>query len=138
MSVTRTWIALPCFVALAACCGATEASQVRLNIESEPSRVTQVTNAEGYIVTLHEAWLVLRDFEFTTAAEQHTASLMRRAYDWLVPAAVAHPGHYQGGTVVGALRGRFVVDALQKEPSARLICSFPTTKPPTSPSIWQR
>jgi hypothetical protein len=45
----------------------------------------------------------------------HAKSLFHEGWDLVVPSAWAHPGHYQGGEVIGGLDGRFVVNLLERE-----------------------
>jgi len=57
-------------------------------------------------VRLTRAQLALRDLSFTVAGELHA-----RGGGWgLLGAAWAHPGHYEGGEVTGALVGRILLD----------------------------
>ena len=66
-----------------------------------------------YEVQLSRCRVAIDTVEFTTDGEQHARSgwnLPGRLYDLAVPTAMAHPGHYAGGEIVGELAGRFVFD----------------------------
>lgn len=76
----------------------------------DESGLETTTNDLGFEITLSEARLAVRDFQFTTAGELHTASVPQRLWSFLVPPALAHPGHYEGGEVIGEAQGRFLVD----------------------------
>lgn len=96
-------------VAQYACGGAEEAPRVSLPVVVDSRGLPTVTNDRGYGVTLTEARTAIENIEFTVAGEAHTTSFWRRVSDFLLPKAVAHPGHFQGGEVTGELRGRFVL-----------------------------
>jgi hypothetical protein len=72
--------------------------------------IETTTNDLGFEITLTEARLTVRDLQFTTAGELHTAGLPQRLWSLLVPRALAHPGHYEGGEVIGEAPGHFLVD----------------------------
>lgn len=63
----------------------------------------------GYRVDLEHCRVAIDTLELTTDGEMH-ASLLGPVWDLVVPNAVAHPGHYAGGEVVGELSGRYVFD----------------------------
>lgn len=79
-----------------------------LPVVVDGSQLADVVNDLGYTVHLDAARLAIGDLEFTIRGEMHgaTASLWR----FVVPTAWAHPGHYAGGDVTGALPGAFVLD----------------------------
>lgn len=93
-----------------ACANSQEAERVKLPVEVDGSRLTDTVTDLGYTVHLETARLAIGDVEFTIRGEMHgaTASL----WNVLVPTAWAHPGHYAGGEVTGALPGPFVLDWL--------------------------
>jgi hypothetical protein len=100
--------------ALLACsllgCGeAEEAPRVSVALVSDASGMGPTRTDLGYEVELLDAAVAIEDVLFATAGEAHEGSLLRRMSDWLVPVAVAHPGHFQNGDITGELRGRFVV-----------------------------
>jgi len=71
--------------------------------------VTAVDTDLGYHVELTRCRVAIDTLEFTSSGEMH-ASLLRPLWDLVVPDAMAHPGHYAGGEVVGELPGRYVFD----------------------------
>lgn len=99
-------------VATLSCSDAEEPARVGLDLVVDRSAL-EVTHTDlGYEVGLDEARIMVRDFTFAMAGEAHTTSLLRRAYDWMVPPSYAHPGHFQGGDITGELHGRFLLDWL--------------------------
>lgn len=99
-------------VALAAC-ASEEAPRVLLPVAIDAGEAAApVTSDLGYTVTLTRARAAIEDLQFTTGGETHL-TLLDRLHRWLVPIALAHPGHGSGGEVVGELRGLFVVDWLR-------------------------
>ena len=96
-------------VVLCSCGEPSEAPRVELPVFVDDTGAVAVTTDLGYTVELTTARMAFADLELTVAGEVHTA-LWRRAADWLLPVAHAHPGHVQGGEVTGELPGRFVVD----------------------------
>lgn len=96
-------------LALHACGDPEEAPRVALPVVVDSSGLGQVTTNLGYDVELTEARVVIENIAFTSAGEAHTAALLPQITNLLIPAAHAHPGHFQGGDVTGELRGRFVV-----------------------------
>ena len=105
-------------------CGAPEgARRAALPIRADASPLAAaVTTDLGYRVTLTRARLALRDLHFTVAGELHARAplapptplwrALRAALAALSSpsAAHAHPGHYEGGEVTGALTGYFSLD----------------------------
>jgi hypothetical protein len=97
---------------LCACGEPEEAPRVELPVFVDPSGTGAVTTDLGYTIELTEARTVIEDLTFAIAGEAHEASLWRRLSRLVIPAAYAHPGHFQGGDVTGELRGRFVLSWL--------------------------
>jgi molybdopterin-binding protein len=89
--------------ALAACGGGRELLEVP--ITAAPSASSFVTDA-GATVTVDVARVAVADLRFEDPAETYAV------LDWLVPAAVAHPGHDFAGDTTGELLGTFDVDWL--------------------------
>jgi len=108
MHFRHCWLVLGVF----SCAGAQEPERVELPVKVADRGVMPVETDLGYEVTLSEARLVIDDLQFTIAGEAHAASVWQRCADWLVPAAHAHPGHYEGGDVTGELAGHFVLDLM--------------------------
>jgi hypothetical protein len=71
--------------------------------------ITTIDTDLAYRVELARCRVAIDTLEFTTSGEMH-ASLLRPLWDLVVPDAIAHPGHYAGGEVVGELPGRHVFD----------------------------
>lgn len=98
-------------------CGApADAERVQLPVVLDASGIQTVTTDLGYVVSLSQARLVVRDLTFAIAGEAHEVdarSFLSRA---LLPTAHAHPGHYQGGDVTGELPGRFLLDWFADKP----------------------
>ena len=110
------WSLLAC---LLASCAAEEAPRVELPVRVECGGVigaeASVTTDLGYVVTVTDARIALGGMVFTVAGEVHTASLLERLSDALVPRALAHPGHFQGGEVTGELPGDFALRCAEDE-----------------------
>lgn len=84
--------------------------RVERPVRADSGGIVVSTSDLGFEVELSQARLAVESFQFTTAGELHTAGLGPHWVAQLVPPAHAHPGHYEGGEVIGELRGRFVVD----------------------------
>ncbi len=92
------------------CDGPSEAPRVELPVVVDASGVVPLTTDLGYDVEFTSARVALEGLVFTTAGEAHAASFWRTVHDVVVPSAVAHPGHFQGGEVTGELPGSFVAE----------------------------
>lgn len=112
MKRSNHWAGLAMVGASVACSDAQEAERVALPVVVDNSGMRPVQTDLGYDVTLNEARLVVDDLQFTIAGEAHAASVWQRLGDLMVPAAHAHPGHYQGGDVTGELPGHFILDLI--------------------------
>lgn len=109
----RPWlIGASSALCLFACGGPKEAPRIERLVRVDASAIEPVETDLGYRVTLSEARVMVSDFEFTVSGELHEASLWRSVSELLVPAAWAHPGHFENGTVTGALSGRYLLDWL--------------------------
>jgi hypothetical protein len=101
--------------ALALACGPSEAPRVQLPIVVDGSGLVVATTDLGWTIEFEQARLVIEDLEFTTAGEVHE-DRQPLGKGWLarllLPTAHAHPGHYQGGEIIGELPGEFVLDFL--------------------------
>lgn len=95
---------------LASCESAREAPRVARRLLVDGSRVQTVVTDLGFEIRLHAARLAIANLEFTTAGELHSTSLGPRLLELFVTPAYAHPGHYEGGAVIGEARGRFLID----------------------------
>ena len=95
---------------LLGCGDAAEPPRVQLSLRVDGTGLVGARTNLGYTIEPTEARIAIEDVELTIAGEAHTASVWRRAAGLVVPAAHAHPGHFQGGDVTGELRGRFLVD----------------------------
>lgn len=112
--------ALCALTAHAGCGGAEEAVTVQLPVVIGERGIAAVSTDLGYEVALTEARVMVRDLTFAVAGEEHSASVFQRSYDFMVPAANAHPGHSEGGNVTGELPGRFVLDWFARTDSKAL------------------
>lgn len=109
-----------CLLVLAGC-GPSEAPRVELSVLVDGSGLSvdatdRVTDL-GWTIELEQARLALADLRFTTSGEVHMeqrpsagAQLLGLISDAWMPSAHAHPGHFQGGEIIGELPGTFVVD----------------------------
>lgn len=95
-------------VVLAACAPSQEAVRVELPVRVGDAALPEFTTDLGYRVALTRARISVQDLEFTVQGEMH-ASLGARLWRQVVPSAWAHPGHYAGGDVTGALPGAYVL-----------------------------
>lgn len=94
-------------------CQASEAPRVELPVVVAGSGIEPVTNDLGWTVALTHARIAIADVRFTTAGELHegrSASLGAQLLGLVLRRAHAHPGHSQGGEVIGELPGEFVLD----------------------------
>jgi hypothetical protein len=87
---------------------------VKLPVVTGNDEIIEVTNDEGWTVSLSEFQLAIENIEFTIEGETHASK--ETISDWLIPSACAHPGHSAGGDVVGELPGRALFD-MQKPTS---------------------
>lgn len=91
-----------------------EAERVELPVVVADEPVVPGVNDLGYEIELSSARLVMLDLQFTTQGEQ--SSFVDDGVIALVDALVgvrdahAHPGHLEGGEIIGELPGRYVVD----------------------------
>lgn len=90
-----------------ACAPSQEATRVELAVAVDGGRLVDAATDLGWTIHLDTARVAAGDLEFTIQGEMHA---LARLWDLLVPPAIAHPGHYAGGDVTGALPGSFVLD----------------------------
>ncbi len=97
---------------LAAVCSPSgnEATSVDMDVVANCSGITNVTNDEGWKVKVADFDVALKNFEFTIEGEVHPDKLVQIISDFIVPKAMAHPGHLSGGEVTGELTGNWEVD----------------------------
>lgn len=101
-------------------CEAREAPRVELEVVSDGSGVHPVTTDLGWTVSLSEARVAIADLRFTTAGEVHDRQPKRTGellLGLMLGRAHAHPGHFQGGEVIGELPGDHILDPFAIEPS---------------------
>ncbi len=95
------------------CCGSPqEPVRLAVPVVMDPSLLQSFTTDLDYEVQLSVAQVMAQDLTFALAGELHASSLLRRSYRWLIPDALAHPGHAQGGDITGELPGRRLLDWL--------------------------
>ncbi len=95
-----------------------EAERIELPTVIDGADATLAVTDRGYEVELTQARFAVRDLQFTTQGEQSTASGGGRLSavfgfelgESLLRSAHAHPGHLEGGEVIGELPGRHVFD----------------------------
>lgn len=107
-----------CLVAAALACAPNEAPRVEVEIVVDGSGLGVSATDLGWTIEFEQARLALANLEFTTAGEVHAT----RALDpggWLLglvmASAHAHPGHYQGGEIIGELPGDHLLDFIGGE-----------------------
>ncbi|KIG19303.1 putative lipoprotein [Enhygromyxa salina] len=107
---------LGCVGLVVAGCQPSEAPRVELPVVVDGSGLSEAPSDLGWTVEFDEARVVIVDLLFTTAGEVHDerrttgAVLIGAAFDLLEAKAWAHPGHQQGGEVIGELPGAHVID----------------------------
>lgn len=102
--------ALSCVLAALPGCTASEVPRETLPLVVDGTGLTVIDTNLGYRITVTEARMALDDVVFTIVGEVHTGSALRRILDFILPSAMAHPGHYEGGEITGELRGHFIAD----------------------------
>lgn len=90
-----------------ACAPSQEAARVELAVAVDGGQLGEALTDLGWTIALADARIAAGDLEFTIQGEMHAAA---RLWRLIVPHALAHPGHYAGGDVTGALPGSFVLD----------------------------
>ncbi len=114
---------MPVFLALLVtnACGpeGDEPAQVTLPVVAAGDELVPCTNDLGWEVSVSGARVAVGDIEFTIEGETHAAATSRARgmlarlqplARWLLPEAMAHPGHQAGGEVTGELPGSFLAD----------------------------
>lgn len=80
------------------------------------SGIVPCKNDKGYEISLQKARVVVKNIAFAVGGQEHRSAafskLQASLMQWVFPRAYAHPGHFEGGEVIGELRGRFVLDWL--------------------------
>ncbi len=102
-------------VSLGGCDDATGGQRIRLEtvVTSDVAATPTVTTAGGWTVEVTQARLVVGDVLFLAGAP------IARGFSpsGLIPSALAHPGHYQAGDVLGEAHPNLAVDLLADETS---------------------
>ena len=88
---------------------AREAPHTELLVGLNSDEIVATDNNLGYSIELNEVRIAIDDLQFTVAGEAH-ASLFEKVSDFIFSPAYAHPGHYEGGEIVGELKGSFIAD----------------------------
>lgn len=93
-------IVIACAIGFAGCSENEESDRFDVVITTAPLSVP-FTNSLGYEVWIHQADFLVETTYFTREGEVHLAKR------WLpsLPSAFAHPGHTQGGEIVGETQG---------------------------------
>jgi hypothetical protein len=86
-----------------------EPSPVYLPVEASSAGLGTATNDLGWAVEVSTVRIAISNLELTIEGETH-ASLPRRLLRLAIGEALAHPGHYAGGTVTGELRGDYLLE----------------------------
>lgn len=89
------------------CPASQEATTVELPVELDASQLAASSTDLGWVVELTTARVAVTDIRFTTEGEGGASAWLP---SWLVSRAWAHPGHDDGGVVIGELPGSFVLD----------------------------
>ena len=105
---------------LVACEQSEEAQRFSVPLGVEPASVAAPFETDlGYEVEVTEMRAVLTGMEFTSKGERIDKSrlsvLGSAALEWVLPTAMAHPGHDGSGVILGELTGRHVVTLSQDE-----------------------
>lgn len=119
LSLGPSVLCLICAITLAtaACEEPQEAQRISLPVKIDASGMVEVTTDLGYVVRLTSAKLALGDFIFQVSGEEHVAEQRLQLLDLLIPAAIAHPGHFEGGAVTGELLGNFIAEWSTGDPN---------------------
>lgn len=109
-------------LALLAGCAPAEAPRVELPVFVDGSGLAAEVTDLGWTIELEHARLAFADLRFTTAGEIHMdrrpateGQVLGWLADVVISSAWAHPGHSQGGQVIGELPGTFVVDFVAED-----------------------
>ncbi|MBN2526474.1 MAG: hypothetical protein JXR76_08770 [Deltaproteobacteria bacterium] len=102
------FISLPLLFAVCEPAG-DESEQVMLPVTSNVTGIKPCVNDLGWNITVTRFEVSFKNLEFTTEGDAH-AGLLQQISDFIIPSAMAHPGHLAGGEVIGELPGAFVVD----------------------------
>ncbi len=105
-------------------CLPSEAPRVELALVVDGSGLATSATDLGWTIEFEQVRMAIGELEFTTAGEVHQAK-QASGGAWsnagavllglVLPSAHAHPGHYQGGEVIGELPGAFVLDFIAGE-----------------------
>ena len=91
-----------------ACTGGSESTTIDLGVETSAMNEDPAVTDLGYRITVTDARLAVADILFTTGGDEEP--LTSRVWNWIVPSAYAHPGHFGGGEVAGELLGNHLLD----------------------------
>jgi hypothetical protein len=97
-----------------------EPAQVDMEVVANCSGITDVTTDLGWKVKVTAFDVAITNMEFTIEGDVHEASLIKKVSDFIIPQAVAHPGHLAGGEVTGELNGAWSVDFMKCDDSKPL------------------
>lgn len=101
--------------ALVLSCEAEEAITMSVPVIASGKGIVDVENDNGDTIRLTQAQIAVDTFTFSSGANDNEetegtlASALTQLTSWLVPQANAHPGHTEGGAVLGELAGHHVL-----------------------------
>ena len=103
-------VAIISVVLTSACNEPKEAPKVELSVYTEANQWSSFITNLNYEIELERVQLVAKDLNFTTSGQLHSSTLWHDITSSVVPTVHAHPGHSQGGEVIGELLGEFIFE----------------------------
>ena len=103
-------VAIVYLVVTSACNEPKEAPKVQLPVYTEADRWSPFMTDLDYAIEIERVQLVAKDLNFTTSGQLHSSTLWQKVTSSILPIVHAHPGHSQGGEVIGELMGEFLFE----------------------------
>ena len=103
-------VAIASFALTAACNEPKEAPKVELSVYTEANQWSSFITDLNYEIELERVQLVAKDLNFTTSGQLHSSTLWKEITSSIISKVHAHPGHSQGGEVIGELMGEFLFE----------------------------